>query len=108
MHVKRRSGCVTAALSWVTIRQTMASKKRKRKEDFFVQAYLILGPYQFTKETNTATREQSRYMEKFDELAEIMYGEDFKPIGQNDCLFSEYYQYFLKEKLKEHRPIRTE
>jgi hypothetical protein len=75
----------------------MASK-RETKTLFFIQAYLTLGPYQFTKEEATATAEQSEYMRKFDELAEIMYGNDFERVGSKNCLFTEFYYYFLKEK----------
>lgn len=67
-------------------------------KEFFIQAYLTLGPYRFTKETGTATKEESDYMHKFDALAETVYGDGFERVGSNSCLFKEYYLYFLKEK----------
>lgn len=74
------------------------------KQEFFVQAYLALGPYNFSEEVNTASAAESAYMRQFDELARTVYGDNFLEVGQQNCLFWEYYQYWLKEIA----PIRAE
>lgn len=71
------------------------------KEQFFISALLILGPYDFSEPTRNANREQLRYMDRFYEIAEEAFGEDselIKRSTRSPTLFNQYFKFWARKK----------
>ena len=68
------------------------------KEQFFLLALMQLGRYDFTGDPEIgATREESTYMEEFEELAKQHGFDDTPIVGTEGCLFAQYYQHWRDE-----------